>query len=224
MQIRKDPLTNNYYYHIYSRSIAKYVIFNDREDFSRMLNNINLLRYCDFKYEYSKFSRLNPLIQNSIIENLKEGAIHVKIIAYCLMPTHIHLILKQTADQGISKYMAKVLNSYAKFFNLKHRRLGPLWEGRFKSVLVSNDQQMFHLTQYIHLNPTSLKLVEKPEGWQFSSCREYIDKIPAKDKICSYDNLFDCSSKEYQKLLVNRKSYQQKLSQIKNLLIDCCTS
>ncbi|MCM8826817.1 MAG: hypothetical protein NC904_04785 [Candidatus Omnitrophica bacterium] len=78
--------------------------------------------------------------------------------------------------------MSRVSNSYARYFNIKYGRRGPLWEGTFKNVLVNNDEQLLHLTRYIHLNPTTAFLVERPEDWSFSSYREYLDKED-KDKI-----------------------------------------
>ena len=70
--------------------------------------------------------------------------------------------------------MRRLLNSYTRYFNEKIKRKGPLWEGRFKKVLVNSDEQLLHLTRYVHLNPVSAGIVEKPEDWPCSSYREYI--------------------------------------------------
>ena len=221
MQYRKDRLEKDYYYHAYSRSISKYIIFNDDSDYLRMLDIIKLYRFCDFNHSYSKFLELDLNTQEEIIKNLESSSpVLVEIIAYCLMPTHLHLILKQITDHGISKYMSNILNCYSRYFNINHQRTGPLWAGRFKSVLVDKDEQMLHLTRYFHLNATSAGLVKKPEDWQFSSYKEYIDKVDISEKICSYNNLFDISPKEYRKFVLDRKDYQQQLSKIKSILID----
>jgi putative transposase len=79
------------------------------------------------------------------------------------MPTHIHLVLRQLKDGGISKFMSNILNSYSRYFNIKHNRKGPLWEGRFRKVLVGSDEQLLHLTRYVHLNPVTACLVDKPK-------------------------------------------------------------
>lgn len=221
MQYRKDRLEKDYYYHIFSRSISKYVIFNDDSDYLRMLDILKVYRFCDFNHSYSKFLELDSNTREMIIKNLESSSpILVEIIAYCLMPTHLHLILKQIADHGISKYMAKILNCYSRYFNINHQRTGPLWAGRFKSVLVDKDEQMLHLTRYFHLNPTSAGLVKNPGDWQFSSYGEYVNSSNKKEKICNYNGLFDISPKEYKKFVLNRKDYQKQLSQIKSLLID----
>lgn len=221
MQQRKDLLANDHYYHVFSRSIAQYVVFNDAEEYSRMIEILNLYRYLDFNHKYSRFINFETIRQNAIIEDLeKNSPVFVEIVAYCIMPTHIHLVLKQITNHGISNYIAKVLNSYSRYFNLNHKRVGPLWAGRFKSVLVLKDEQLQHLTRYIHLNPTSAGLAKSLKDWQFSSYFEYIDLIEGKEKICSYDDLFDFSPQEYEKFVMDRKSYQKKLSYIKALLID----
>lgn len=221
MESRKDPLVNDQYYHIFSRSIAQFKIFNNNEDYLRILNILDLYRYIDFTLKYSQFDELTTVHQQAIVANLrKNNSLLVEIVAYCLMPTHLHLLLKQIADKGIAKYMSKVLNSYARYFNIKHKRVGPLWTGRFKSVLVSSDEQLLHLTRYIHLNPTSAGLVDKLNAWKFSSYYEYIDPDIKKERICSFSDILTMSPKEYRKFVENRKSYQKELSLIKNMLID----
>lgn len=218
MQIRKDKLVNNQIYHIYSRSIAKFVIFNNQNEYSRMLNIIKLYRHVNFNYKYSRFIELEPQNQKSIIDNLEKEKDHlVEIIAYCLMPTHIHLILKQVANQGISIFMGKILNCYSRYFNVKHGRIGPLWSGRFKNVLIDNNEQLLHLTRYIHLNPTSANLVNNPKDWQYSSYHEYINNILG---ICNFKSLIDIEPEGYKKFVNNRKDYQQQLSMIKSIIID----
>lgn len=133
MQIRKDELANGQIYHIYSRSIAKFVVFNNQNEYLRMLNIIKLYRHVNFKYKYSRFIDLKPQIQLSIIDGLEKENNHlVEIIAYCVMPTHIHLILKQLVDFGISKYMSNILNCYSRYFNIKHGRVGHFGLGDLK--------------------------------------------------------------------------------------------
>lgn len=220
MNIRKDPLVNNQYYHIYSRSIAGYVIFNQPADFWRMMELFNLYRYLNFNYRLSKFHELTPDLQKQILENVigTSGTL-VNIVAHSVMPTHIHLLLKQNVDGGISKFMGKILNSYTRYFNVKHQRKGPLWESKFKDVLVKTDEQLWHVTRYLHLNATSAALVKKPEDWAFSSYHEYQDE--KKDGFCLFRDLFpNFDSKQYQQFVNDRQGYQRELSLIKKFLID----
>ena len=218
-QTRKDPLVNDSYYHILNRSIAQFQIFNEVEDFDRFMQIVDLCRFEDFKYKFSEFISLSLINQKIIIDNLRENnALMVKIVAYCIIPTHFHLILGQEVKDGIVKYMSRVLNSYTRYFNLKYHRKGPLWEGHFKSVLVDKDEQMLHLTRYIHLNPVSANLVHKPEEWIYSSFNEYLNK--RSNKLCDYKNLLEIKPSDYKKFVNDRIKYQKELSKIKRVLID----
>lgn len=219
MNIRKDPLINEQYHHIYNRSIAKYVIFNDKQDYFRFIELIDLCRFTEFAYRYSDFLDLNEQFRAQYINNLKNSSKLVEIIAYCIMPTHIHLMLQQIADKGISKFMSKVQNSYSRYFNIRHQRKGPLFEGKFKNVLIKEDEQMLHVTRYFHLNPTSAGLVKKPEDWKFSSYQEYISNS-CDNSICNFKEIINLNSSQYKKFVEDRIDYQRKLSFIKNLLLD----
>lgn len=221
MYKRKDPLTNNQHYHVFSRSIAKFTVFNNDADYLRIIDILNLYRYTDFNYKYSRFIELESETKKDIINNLeKTSPVLVEIIAYCIMPTHIHLILKQVSENGISNFMSKILNCYTRYFNIHHKRTGPLWEGRFKNVLILTNEQLLHLTRYAHLNPTSAGLVKNPEDWQFSSYHEYIKNDLTNLSICTFDSLFDFNEKQYEKFVLDHKSYQKNLSLIKHTLID----
>lgn len=140
----------------------------------------------------------------------------VDLIAYCLMPTHYHLVLSALSDNGISKYLQQLLNSYAKYFNIKYKRKGPLWESRFDSVHVTTDEQLLHLTRYIHLNPTSAGLVNTPIDWRYSSLREYLTYN--KDNICNFSQYVDLSKINYKKFVYDRIDYQKTLKIIQHLL------
>jgi len=220
--MRKIPLVNGCYYHIVTRSIAKYEIFNNGDDYLRIMALLDLYRFLDFQYKYSKFIGHSLRHQKAIVNSMKNSAQLVEIVAYCIMPTHIHLILKQKTDNGISKYMARVLDAYTRYFNVKYHRTGPLWEGRFKSVLVDTDEQLLHLTRYLHLNPTSAGLVKKPQDWQFSSYREYVRSRKNKSfsHLCQFEEVIDVDPKEYRNFVHDRINYQKEISKIKKLLIE----
>ena len=220
MPSRKDFLSNNNYYHIYSRSIAKYIVFNDNDDFGRFLELLDLCRHKNFSYKFSKFMELELLTRQSIIQSLEKENLHlVDIVAYCIMPTHVHLLLKQISDDGISKFMLRLMSSYSRYFNFKHHRNGPLWTGRFKDVIVTTDEQLLHLTRYIHLNPTSAGLVENSADWLFSSFNEYIESDKTR-KLCNFDSIVNMDPKEYKKFVLDQKLYQRQLAMIKNIIID----
>ncbi len=217
-----ETLVTGEVYHIFNKSIAEYKIFNDSSDFSRL---IEALRYYQREKKILSFSHLNRS-QKRLARYLKnERAISkdrklVEIIAYCLMPTHIHLILKQLEDKGISTFMSNILNSYSRYFNIKHRRKGPLWEGRFKRILVESDEYLIHLTRYLHLNPVTAHLVDMPEKWLYCSYNEYLSNSSLDSCLCKYDDVLDIKPASYKEFVEDRISYQRELAKIKNLLLE----
>ncbi len=219
---RKIPLVTGKVYHVFNKSIADFVVFNNDDEFLRMRNLFRYYQIKDPPYKFNYFVKIKT--KENFDENLssylsgKEKI--VQIIAYCIMPTHFHLILKQLKKGGISTFMGNVLNSYSRYFNTKHKRGGPLWEGKFKNVLVETDEQLLHLTRYIHLNPTSAGLVKKPEEWPYSSYLEYLGKIKKMNRICSYEDLIDISPSSYKNFVESRISYQRELEKIKHLILE----
>jgi len=208
-------------YHIFSRSIANFEILNNASEFERMLELLNYYNY-PLDTRFSHFLEMQWVQQMGFYKSLdtisKDKDQLVQVIAYCLMPTHIHLILKQLKENGISDYMRKVLDGYTKYFNAIHKRKGPLWESKFQNVLVDNDDQLIHLTRYLHLNPVTARLVEKPEDWIFSSYREYLGS--SNNSFCQFDDLLDIKPHAYRKFVNDQVSYQRELAKIKRLIVD----
>jgi len=200
-------------YHVYNKSIAEFVIFNNDTEF---LHIKGAVRYYQIENQPIKFSKIDTYVNNA--EQKFADKKLVEIICYCFMPTHIHLVLRQLMENGISNFMRYVLSSYSHYFNIKHNRKGPLWESSFKKVLVESDSQLLHLTRYIHLNPVTAYIANNPEDWRWSSYREYISDN--KEGFCEYDNVLDTIPKEYKKFVEDRISYQRELAKIKGLLLD----
>ncbi|MCG2725615.1 MAG: transposase [Elusimicrobia bacterium] len=207
---RKDALVTNEIYHIFNKSIADYKIFNTSNDFLRIKQNL-------LYYQSPKDTSFSVFIRSNEIEHSQKN-ISVKIIAYCIMPTHFHLILKQLDNGGISKYINNISNSYSRYFNIKHNRKGPLWQGRFKNVLVKDDEQLLHLTRYIHLNPVTSNLIDKPETWEYSSYREYLNL--EKNKLCDFSEVLSIDPKDYKKFVNDRINYQRELAKVSHLILE----
>src|SRR3990167_992959 len=218
---RKNILVNNEVYHIYNRSIANYTIFNTEADFQRFLQLLKFFQLTKQPTKFSRFLELEAVNREGFFNYLdsftKNEQEIVQIIAYSLMPTHIHLILKQLKENGISMFMSDILNSYTRYFNTKHHRKGPLWESKFQNVFVTKDEILLHLTRYLHLNPVTANFVNLPQDWEFSSYKEYLS---GEEKICCYKNVLDFTPKKYQQFVDERISYQKLLAKIKNITID----
>ena len=220
---RKVPLVSGEYYHVFTRSISRLIVFNSDHEYKRVLN---LFRFYQIKDVTVKFSLLEKnlltdeqYIDGFLLLNPNQEKL-VQIVAYCLMPTHIHLVLRQLADQGISLFMGNVLNSYTRYFNLRHERKGPLWEGKFKNVLVRTDEQLNHLVRYVHLNPATAGIVNDPEQWSYSSYGEYLETRKNFRSISNSDGLFDMDPQNYRKFVLDQLSYQKEIASIRHLILD----
>jgi putative transposase len=178
---------------------------------------IDLFNYYQIEKTIS-FSRYSELIKTRT-ENgqLLNGTKLVGIIAYCLMPTHFHIILNELNENGLSLFIKNILNSYTRYFNIKHNRKGPLWESRSKKVSIESDEQLLHLTRYIHLNPVTSYLVKMPEDWPYSSYKEYIFKALINKQICTYKNYLDIKPHIYAKFVEDGILYQREMAKVKQL-------
>lgn len=108
--------------------------------------------------------------------------------AYCLMVNHFHLLI-ETQLPNISEIMHYIKGSYTIYYNIRHRRTGHLFQGRFKSIVVDKDAYFLELTRYIHLNPVYAGIVPDPAAYRWSSYRGYLgrkDKYIDKDEVKQY--------------------------------------
>lgn len=135
----------NGFYHIFNRGVAKQPIFRDEFDYRKFL-----LRLLDLgaKHNYDHL-----------------------IYAYVLMPNHFHLLI-QSRRTPISKIMSSLITSFSMYFNRKYKRVGPLFQNRFKSKLVDKDSYFLGASRYILLNPLEAGIVRDLREYPWSSYQE----------------------------------------------------
>ena len=213
MPSRIIPFVNGHYYHIYNRGVEKKPIFTNKWDYTRLVKTIKY-----YQIEGPK-PKLSQFLINQILKPDPSKKI-VDIICYCLMPNHFHFLLRQTKDGGITEFVSKLSNSYTKYFNIKHERVGYLLQGEFKAVLVDSDEQLLHLSRYIHLNPLASFISKNLNDYPWSSYHEYTGK--ERDKICETDSIlkFFKNKADYQKFVLDQADYAQALKLIKHQLIE----
>ncbi len=107
-----------------------------------------------------------------------------KLHAYVLMTNHFHLLI-ETPEANLNRLMHYINGSYSGYFNRHNRRVGHLFQGRYKAILVDRDSYLMELSRYMHLNPVRSSMVEKPEDYAYSSYRSYI--FPAGENIVDRD-------------------------------------
>lgn len=220
MAHRKTPLVNENIYHVFTRSISDFKIFRSKRDFCRIKDTVLFYSVKKPEYKFSVFENLSNESKQNAAKRIKDKEKIVDILAYCIMPTHVHFILKQLKDKGISRFMNSVLKSYSRYFNIKYNRLGPLCDGRFKNIIIDKDDYLLHLTRYIHLNPVSGSLVSKPQEWGYSSYKEYIGVEPENERICEFGDILGLSPQKYMEFVEERIDYQKELEAIKHLVIE----
>ncbi|MCR4277006.1 MAG: hypothetical protein NUV87_02650, partial [Candidatus Roizmanbacteria bacterium] len=117
-----------------------------------------------------------------------------------------------------SMYLSNVENSFSRYFNIKNNRKGPLWQSRFKSVIIESNEHLLHVSRYIHLNPTTNYLVDFPESWNLSSYKYMISNKKYLTEYIREISINTCL--DYKEFVENNIDYQRKLKHIKKLMID----
>lgn len=155
MNQREIPFIKSSVYHVYNRGHNKQRIFINHKDYSRYLKRAH--EYID-KHKVSLF-------------------------AYCLMPNHIHLLIRhrQDGDVPIDRFIHRLHTAYTMYFNKKYERVGSVFQGRFKAKLVDTDEYLLHVSRYIHINPIELfhaqgrALISELRAYPWSSYGEYVE-------------------------------------------------
>ncbi|MBZ1348988.1 MAG: transposase [Candidatus Liptonbacteria bacterium] len=167
--MRKEKFINGKIYHVLNRGAGQCNIFLDDEDYLRFIHDLY-----EFNDEvpasniYYRQTKSYDVGNRKVRPNRNRKCI-VDILVFSLMNNHFHFLIRQKQDNGIQIFMKKLGTGYANYFNNKNKRVGVLFQGRFKAIPVQSDQHLLHLPYYIHLN--SLDLYEP--GWRKREIRNY---------------------------------------------------
>lgn len=217
--MRKVPIITSQIYHIFNRGVNKGEIFFAERDYRRFL-----LAAIHYKIKKSKFSYeklpLNALNDPGSSALSATPSPRVRILAYCLMPNHFHILAQQLEDEGLRSYLQQLSNSYVHYVNIKYDRVGPLFQGRFKNVLVKSDEQLMHVSRYIHLNPLIADLISNLKDYRWFSYLSYLGKN--NDGFCDPKLILDLfpSKEAYEKFVSDHADYARTLERVKHLTFD----
>lgn len=200
-------------YHIFNRGVEKRDIFLDDQDFRVFLFYLYiyitpvkqvLIKYPDF-----------PLRLQG--KNLSD---EIKLLGYCLMPNHFHLLIEQKTKNGIPNFMKQAINGYTIYFNQKYKRVGSLMQGRYKAVSIDSDNLLIHVLRYIHLNPVSIGLTKELDQYKWSSYLDYLDK--PNELVCSKKLLssYFKGKQDFENFHKDQVNYAKELEKIKHLTIE----
>ena len=174
MSQRKIQLCSQQYYHVYNRGHNKNAIFLQSSDYTRYLQ------------------RLEQYLEKH----------DVTILAYCLMPNHVHFLIRQDGEEAIQQFIHRLHTAYTMYFNKKYERVGSVFQGRFKARMIDREEYLLHVSRYIHQNPIDIL---QPQGralrlskYMWSSYRYYVNP-KLLSPICDTSILLNYFSKRNEK-------------------------
>lgn len=180
---RRDNISIGEYYHICNRENNKQSLFIEEKDWIRFLFLViflqspiifyNIGRHVSYFVRHRKFNV--PRVPRDIEDNILRNR-HVELINFCLMPNHFHITAREIKEGGISKYLQRLQIAYTKYLNAKYGKSGHLFQGAFRSIHIKNNEQLLHLSAYIHRNPREISENRDEEKYYWSSYQDYINK------------------------------------------------
>src|SRR3989344_6910 len=179
------------YYHVYNRGVGKGDVFTDGQDYRNFIKRLRL----SLGFKELEETRLKPRIPlGDQGESLVYRPLRIvpfnrgdfSLIAYCLMPNHFHLLLKQNGDVPVSKLLSKIATSYSMYFNRRHDRVGQLFQDVYRSIHIDNNEYLLWLSAYIHQNPVVAGLTWDLSAWEWSSYSSFLspDNREKSDDLC----------------------------------------
>jgi len=180
------------YYHIFNRGNNKQNIFFSDEDRYRFLFNILFYQSPISHLQISrKVQKLNK-------GGIKAFSVHdierivslrcVGLVSFAFMLNHFHLLIKAEKDEQISQYLQRVKNSYTKYINIKYKKVGHLFQGRYKKVAIASENDLLRVSAYIHLNPRELEgMAGREKEYYWSSLQDITDRNRWGDLLLIHD-------------------------------------
>lgn len=171
------------YLHVYNRGLDKRTIFPDDSYYQRFMvtSFLSRLKLSPKPMLYFKREKLGLLPKSDGEAEKAWGPPLVDVLSYCLMPNHFHFLLKEREERGVSKFMQRLGNGYTKYFNARQEREGRLFTAKYKFVQIRGNEQLIHVSRYIHTNPcmssyTNVSISDLP-NYPWSSLQNFLKVI-----------------------------------------------
>lgn len=232
MATKKRNIESRQIYHVINRGVENRTIFLNDKDYLRFIRD--LYEFNDENKSYNVGYFFNKTSTESIDPRGQYRKTMVEILAFCLMPSHYHLLLKTLDRNGLYKFIHKLNTGYAKYFNQRHNHIGILFQGRYKLVPVVNESHFIHIPYYIHCNPLDLiasdwregriknpkKAMEFLNNYRWSSHLDYcgISNFPSITERGILLKVFG-GNKKYQKMIENWLQ-EMKAEKVNNLNLE----
>lgn len=148
------------YYHVYNRGVEKRNVFIDKQDYAMFLSLLK--RYLSTSNQIDAYGRSYHSLNSS-----------VRLVSFCLMPNHFHLLIYQTEKTGMQQLLHRVTTTYTGYFNKKYERVGALFQGVYKASMIKSETYLQHISRYIHTNPDQYRT------WEWSSLPYWLNEKQA---------------------------------------------
>lgn len=164
----------NGYYHAYNRGVEKRIIFYDDQDYKVFLSYLKeyLEPPIPIEKRIAKIGEISFTAPKRPVNNFNR---EIELLCFCLMPNHFHLLIKQKSLKSIDSFMQSLLTRYVSYFNKRYKRIGSLFQGVYRAILINKDEYLLHLSRYIHINPKKhLDVKVSPLHTIYSSYENYL--------------------------------------------------
>ena len=185
------------FYHVYNRGVEKRLIFLDDQDYIVFLGLLK--KYLTGEQDKTKNRH-----------QFKKFDKEIKLVSYCLMPNHFHLLIYQENEKSITEFMRCITTGYVMYFNNRYNRVGGLFQASYKASLINADTYLHHISRYIHLNP------DEYLKWPYSSLPYYLGKKSTKwVQPALVLELFDGDPKQYLEFVKDYEDTKKELDLLK---------
>ncbi len=179
-------------YHVYNRGVDKREIFGKDSDYCRFLScmgefntgqatgGLHIVKAKKIRFEASAGEGGScPTAKALAVGQLPPSPALVSILAYCLLPNHFHLLLRDESDNGIPEFMKRLIGGYVQYYNLVHSRSGSLFQGKYKRKEVTSDHYLSYLASYINGN-SEIHRICKASEWPYCSLKSFANNNDSK--------------------------------------------
>jgi putative transposase len=221
MQVRKTVFATKEIYHIFNRSIGREQIFITMSQLNHIIETVEFYRFPQ-TIRLSEYKKLNKEAKEVYLFQVQQRDPLVEIYAFSFMPNHYHFLLRQTAENGIKRFISLIQNSYAKYFNTRYERHGSLFQSPFQGKWIENDEQLLHVSRYIHLNHVTAYIITFEQLLTYPYCSLPLYLCNTTISWVNTELILDMfSSREaYRSFVEDQIDYQRTLAKIKDVTLE----
>lgn len=207
-------------YHIYNRGVDKRVIFIDQQDYKVFLSLLKFALSPKSKEKIKEAQEEKELVSIAERCNIRRLELfsEVKLLAFCLMPNHFHLLVHQQNIDGITKLMRSVATGYSMYFNKKYKRRGTLFEGRYKARRIEKEGDWLNISRYIHLNAADIGGDGSYKYYPYSSMKYFLGRADSNWLNRRYVLQSFSSTEEYERFVDEYIDRRDELKELKKIL------